>query len=399
MTQAKELRSKMLAAESCLQRMFPERDEVIRGLMLSMICRAHIFIMGPPGTAKTTMIKVLFSHIADGVVAGNTFNPATKEDAVFGPISVRQLRENDRYIRVTSNETLPNAHIYLGDEIWKLNPAILHTLLNPLSPEREWNNPGPVKLPLRSFVGASNELPAEDCHLEALYDRFALRYFVDDVKDTDALRSILFGGLDTAKDIASFPKLSIADFEAAESFVKTMSVSEAFKGTFVEMKAKLELEGFKMSTRRWGVAVADTLVTGDKMASLAKAYAFLNGRDRAEPEDLSIVAHSLWETPKQLTAIRGIIDEFAIPAARMLFKRCESLIDSIQVAIQSSKFTEDLFDDVSRAMKQIVIDAKTFTESAETSEANEVRNRVKAATKVFKEYSVRFQAATRGISL
>lgn len=81
------------------------------------------------------------------------------------------------------------------DETFKANSAILNTLLT-LMNERLFHNDGqPTPCPLVTLFGASNELP-EGRELEALFDRFLLRYEVsylllDAARETSARVSAL----------------------------------------------------------------------------------------------------------------------------------------------------------------------------------------------------------------
>ncbi len=70
------------------------------------------------------------------------------------------------------------------DEIFKANSAILNALLTILNERCFDNGNQRVPVPLRMVVAASNEYPANNAELQALYDRFLFRRWVDPVGNT-----------------------------------------------------------------------------------------------------------------------------------------------------------------------------------------------------------------------
>ena len=65
-----------------------------------------------------------------------------------------------------------------------------------------------MKLPLKLLVAASNELPAEGEGLEALWDRFLVRYVSEPVKDKEAFLSMILDTEEVPRLMARGNKLS-----------------------------------------------------------------------------------------------------------------------------------------------------------------------------------------------
>ena len=105
-------------------------------------------------------------------------------------LSLKAL-EQDRYARVVTGK-LPEAQFAFVDEVFKANSAILNSLLAAMN-ERLFHNDGaPLAMPLVSLFGASNELP-DGKELEALFDRFLLRFDVQYLRRPASFRAVVTG--------------------------------------------------------------------------------------------------------------------------------------------------------------------------------------------------------------
>jgi MoxR-like ATPase len=187
---------------------FPERREVIEGTLYALLSKDHILLVGPPGTAKSSLARAVAQAFGARYFERLLTKFSTPEE-LFGPVSLKAL-ENDRYIRITTDK-LPEAEIGVIDETFKANSAILNTLLT-LMNERLFHNDGqPTPCPLVTLFGASNELP-EGKELEALFDRFLLRYEVSYLLRSSNLRAVL-----TAPDPTPPTSMSMDDLRAAQA--------------------------------------------------------------------------------------------------------------------------------------------------------------------------------------
>ena len=160
-----------------LKRAFVGKDEVIDLLGVALVAGDNLFILGPPGTAKTALVQQLAARLQ-----GRTFDYLltrfTEPNELFGPFDIRRLREGEL---VTNTEgMLPEASLVFLDELLNANSALLNSLLVALN-ERVFRR-GRETRPLAAlmFVGASNHLPEDDA-LGALFDRFLLRVACDNV--------------------------------------------------------------------------------------------------------------------------------------------------------------------------------------------------------------------------
>ena len=106
------------------------------------------------------------------------------------------------------------------------NSAILNSLLTILN-EREYDDGSRrLQVPLLCAVGASNELPESE-ELEALYDRFLLRRFVQPVADDFVLQLLDAEGAVQEHAASDGDVAAAADFRALIAGVRQAAIPEA----------------------------------------------------------------------------------------------------------------------------------------------------------------------------
>ncbi len=281
---------KLKAVISELKSRFYERDELIEGAICAILTSNHVIIIGPPGTAKSQLANDLCSRITGANYFQWLLTKFTTPEEIFGSISLKGL-ENDEYRRVTTNK-LPESHIAFLDEIFKSSSSILNSLLTVINERIYFNGTEKIYTPLITLFGASNELPTDEDELDALYDRFLVRFVVGYIEEDFRFLKMIQGG-DDKNEPTTF---SLQELSKLKEKVSRVEIPQAVYKILLRIRKELNAKGISLSDRRYKNSV-----------SLIKAKAFINGREMAKEEDVKILENVLWKDPSEIPDIKSTL--------------------------------------------------------------------------------------------
>ena len=274
-----------------LKNRFVGKDDIIDLMGICLAGRENLFLLGPPGTAKSAMVKEL-SRLLNGKTFEYLLTRFTEPNELFGPFDIRRLREGDL---VTNTEgMLPEANLIFLDELLNANSAILNSLLMVLNEKVFRRGRENRPLPVAMIVGASNHLP-EDEALHALFDRFLIRVRCDYV-DPALLNNVLSAGWKLEQTaMAGAPEILVEDIFAIQAMIGAVDL-QAIRPAYINLVEMLRNAGVRVSDRR---AV--------KLQRLIAASALMCKRTTAIASDMWVMRY-IWDTEEQQEVIAGIIN-------------------------------------------------------------------------------------------
>ena len=277
-----------------------EKEQVLSLALLAALSGESIFLLGPPGVAKSMIARRLKLAFAGAQSFEYLMSRFSTPDELFGPVSITRLKDTDTYERITEGY-LPTADVVFLDEIWKAGPAIQNTLLTILNEKIYRNGKNEIHVPLKGFIAASNELPAVGQGLEALWDRFLIRTLVTGIEDMGSFDQMIACTDDEDLKLPKTLPITVKEYaqwgKEAQKVTIHYSIFEVIhqlRESLEDYNQRLENDGgglpsLYVSDRRW-----------KKWVKILRMSAFLNGADTIHLSDCLLLSYGLWSEVDQM---------------------------------------------------------------------------------------------------
>ena len=169
-----------------LDRRFAGLEDATLALVLSAASGEPLLLIGPPGTAKSLLIKT-FCELVGVDREGSPsryfeylLTPFTEPGELFGFYDPSKLTKDGTLERIHADSMMQSAHVVFLDEVFKGSSAILNALLSFMNERAFYDRGRRHAVPMQCLFAATNELPDSE-ELQAIWDRFSLRCRVDNV--------------------------------------------------------------------------------------------------------------------------------------------------------------------------------------------------------------------------
>jgi MoxR-like ATPase len=208
---------KVVKLEDAINARLYGMESAVECMMLATLTGEPMVMIGPPGTAKSRLVRVfcnLIGLLEDEVLVGGGQTPAknagktvarnpryfeylltqfTEPSELFGYFDIGKLQKQGDLTRMTAG-MMQEAEVVFLDEVFNANSAILNSLLTFMN-ERMFHDRGEiVRTPLRLLFSATN-YPPQETNLQAVFDRFLFRVNLASIDaDRDPLTLMLTKG-------------------------------------------------------------------------------------------------------------------------------------------------------------------------------------------------------------
>jgi len=284
-----------------------EKEEAIRLALLSAIAGESIFLLGAPGVAKSLIARRLKFAFKDATNFEYLMNRFSTPDEIFGPVSISKLKNEDKYERIVKNY-LPSADVVFLDEIWKAGPSIQNTLLTVINEKIYRNGEQEIKIPLKALIAASNELPAQNEGLEALWDRFLVRLVVDGINDKKNFNTMITQTTNPYEDnVSEDLKIDGEDYKLLNLEINNVKIPEKVFNVIHMIRSYIHEYNTKEENKDNPLYISDR--RWRKIIRLLRTSALLNGRNEVDLMDCFLIQYCIWNETEQIPVAQQFVKD------------------------------------------------------------------------------------------
>jgi MoxR-like ATPase len=294
---------KVKSALDILNQEIYEREDVFHFALLALFSGESMFLLGPPGVAKSLIARKIKFLIKDARYFEHLMTQYTLPEELFGPVSLPKLKQG--FYEREIQGYLPTSEVVFLDEIWKSSSSILNTLLVIINEKKFKQGIKEINVPLKLLISASNEIP-EDETLKALWDRFLIRMYVEPIKKHDTFNQYLALSSNNVYEdnIPETIKFSSKEIDFVKKNLDNIIINQDVIDFINKFKTKIKerneenqvLPPIEISDRRW-----------KKIINILKTYALLNQRKYVSVLDCMIIPYMIWNTKEDLKELNEMM--------------------------------------------------------------------------------------------
>jgi len=306
----------LMRLRELLDRHVVGHDDAKQALLLALVCREHIYLEGPPGSAKTRMAELA----ARGASLGFFFyqmHRDTRLSELVGDVVLERRPladgEGERIHQAIEPGGILTADVCVLDDISRAPGEALNVLLRVLNERKFGDRP----IPLLTAIATSNPL-RDEYYNEPLdpanLDRFAIQLRVSGLiqsGDRAAARALVdrFADGSVVEQPEPAAVLGRADLDRLYAELARVDVPSTEKDRLVEFLRRLVVD--------YDCNETNSLLTDRsflvKAVKLLRGRALLAGRSRVERSDLAVLAlMTTFRVPEEVAAkVPGLIEEIA----------------------------------------------------------------------------------------
>ncbi|MCX7610279.1 MAG: AAA family ATPase [Ignavibacterium sp.] len=283
--QKKGLVNKFKNIEAELNEVIFERNDEIHSLMLGLLTNTHVLFLGSPGTAKSMLATYFTKHIEGAKMFKYLLSKTTAPEEILGPISLKELTENERVVHKTTG-FLPESEIAFLDEVFKANSPLQNTLLSIINERKFFNGNIEQHVPLRMLVTASNEIPLDEEDSQAFIDRLLQQFWVRPISEHQNLLKMFKQSI-SHSEYTPKTKITLDEIEQAQKEVQSVLVPDDVLNNFLKLLSKLEIGIDNGNGKQISIVLSERRKA--LIIKLLQAEAYLRERDVVKSDDFEVL--------------------------------------------------------------------------------------------------------------
>ena len=340
--------------EAQLNRNLVGRQDEADLITLALLLGKNAVLIGERGTAKSEITNRI-GKLVDGRVFSMQLNRDTESSEVLGYFDPKVFKDEGRLVRNTDG-TLLTADIAVLDEVFEANSILLNALRSSLLEKKFPDHGVYYDIKLWSAFGSSNMIP-EDPRLDALYDRFLFRGFVQNMGQQGRMMELLQAGremdLERVGNVDFKHEISIDDFKTFSGLVDQLGNHvlplRLESGETGEVATKL-MEAFHISDRRM-MMIQKAVV----------ASALLDGKSMADAGDLRVLRYLAPDTREKAGHVETVL-RLLIPTDRRTKQDLQVAADAARNIIEPGvPVTREILDMISETIEQLRLYSRSHT--------------------------------------